>query len=66
MILIQDYSCDSKYELKVRERFYIEQTKQEVQDKSVNRCIPTRTIKEWFEDNKDKVKEERKKYKEGI
>jgi len=58
LIMIEDYSCNSKNELISRERYYIETLKPEL-----NKCIPTRTIKEWREENKDYDK---KYYEENI
>jgi hypothetical protein len=39
--LIEDYPCESKYELESRERYHIENTK------CVNKNIPTRTLLEY-------------------
>jgi hypothetical protein len=58
IILLQTYPCNNKYELKARERFYIESLN------CVNKNIPNRTYKEWLEDNKDKIAEYHKQYKE--
>ena len=57
--LVEDYSCNSKKELEIRERWYIEN------NECVNKQIPTRTDKEWREENKDKIKEYFKKRYEG-
>jgi len=46
--LIENYICNSLYELHKRERYYIELYK----DISINKCIPTRTVKEYYELNK--------------
>ncbi len=46
--LVEEYPCSSKRELEVRERFYIEN------NKCVNKCIPTRTQKEYREIPKNK------------
>jgi len=51
IILIENYPCNSKEELEREERKYIESIK------CVNKYIPTRTDKEYYEDNKDKFKE---------
>ena len=48
--------CENKYELRKRERWYIEN------NDCINKCIPTRSIKEWCETNKDKTKEYNKEY----
>ena len=52
IILIENYPCSSKKELETRERFYIEN------NECVNKYIPTRTRKEWREENKDENKQE--------
>lgn len=44
IILLEDYPCNSKNELHSRERYYIELNISIV----VNRCIPTRTEKEYW------------------
>jgi len=49
--LIEDYSCNNKYELETRERWYIEN------NNCINKIIPTRTDKEYYENNKDRLKE---------
>lgn len=48
--LIEDYPCDSKRELLIRERYYIENT-----PNCINAVHPTRTITEWRIDNKDRL-----------
>ena len=47
IILIENYPCKSKYELESKEREWIEKTN------CINKNIPTRTIKEWKEANKE-------------
>lgn len=49
--LIENYPCDSPTQLKTRERFYIENT-----PNTVNMAIPSRTHKEYREDNREKIK----------
>jgi uncharacterized protein YeaO (DUF488 family) len=56
IILIENYPCKSKEELNKRERYYIETIN------CCNKIIPTRTMKEWNEDNKDKMKEYYREY----
>ena len=60
IILVELYPCNSKDELSARERYWIENTKN-----CVNKCIPTRTKKEYSEANKDKIKETKKQYREA-
>jgi len=47
IVLLENYPCNNKKELETRERFYIENLN------SCNKYIPTRTPKEWFNDNKE-------------
>ena len=53
--LVENYPCQNKTELQLRERYYIENYK------CVNICIPTRTKKEYEmthrEENKDRAKD---------
>jgi len=56
--LIEDYPCERKEQLHARERYHIELNK----DICINKCIPTRTIKEYEEDNKDKISAKNKEY----
>ena len=49
--LVEKYPCNDKIELLKRERYYIEN------NECVNKCIPTRTMKEYYIDNKYKIKE---------
>ena len=75
IILVEDYPCNNKYELEARERFYIFYIEGNI---CLNKVIPTRTLKEYYIDNKlnilkvkknyeinnkDKIKEQRKKYR---
>lgn len=57
--LLEEFKCNSKYELETRERWYIENTK------CINTRIPTRTSKEYrkkyYEKNKEHFKELNKK-----
>ena len=57
MILIEYYPCKTKLELDKREREIIEELKS-----TLNKNIPSRTIKEWREDNKEQIAVYRKKY----
>ena len=58
MIQIEKYPCESKRELQSRERYWIETL-----ESKLNCHIPTRTNKEWREDNKDYLKEHSKEYR---
>jgi len=59
MIAIEEYSCDSKKKLEIRERYYIDLLRP-----VLNKYIPARTLKEYREDNKEKIAEKIKKYYE--
>ena len=58
IILIENVSCNSKEELEREERKYIETMD------CVNKNIPTRTYKEWTEENKDYLSQQQKEYYE--
>jgi len=57
IILIENYSCNSKEELLKHERHYIETMV------CVNKNIPGRTDAEYRHNNKDKIKERNKEYR---
>jgi len=57
MILIEKYPCDGKEELKIRERYHIELLKSKL-----NKQMPTRTKKEYYENNKEIFAEQKKQY----
>jgi hypothetical protein len=59
MVEIEKYNCANKNEAEKRERYWIETLKAKL-----NKHIPTRTNKEFREDNKEKVKEYQKLYRE--
>tara|TARA_R100000951_G_C2565200_1_gene156926 strand:- start:110 stop:655 length:546 start_codon:yes stop_codon:yes gene_type:complete len=48
MIPIEKYSCNDKKELEIRERHHIDLLRP-----TLNMCIPARTDKEYYEDNKE-------------
>jgi hypothetical protein len=56
--LVEEYPCNSKRELEAREKHYIQN------NICVNKYIPTRTAKEYYENNIDKVKEYKKHWYE--
>jgi len=60
MIAIEEYPCDSKKKLETRERYHIDFLRP-----TLNKIIPTRTDKEYREDNKEKIKEQGKKYRDA-
>ena len=57
ILLVENVNCNSKDELRARERFYIEN------NECVNKQIPGRTYKEWCKVNKEKLSEQNKKYR---
>ena len=59
MIQIKKYPCETKRDLELEERKYLEQLKA-----TLNTNIPTRTQKEWVNNNKDKANKTQKKYNE--
>ena len=57
MILIETMKCESKLDAEKKERDYIENL-----NSTLNQFIPSRTKKEWTEDNKDHVKQYKHDY----
>ena len=60
IILIEKYECKCKEQLHSRERYWIETLKAEL-----NSNIPTRTNKEWRDDNKEQIAQKYKEYYEN-
>ena len=60
MIPIEQYPCNNKDELKIKERHYIDLLRP-----TLNKNIPSRTLKEWREDNKQKLGEKEKNYRKN-
>ena len=58
--LVEEVECDSKLILHQRERYYIEN------NDCINKNIPSRTLEEYREANKDKIKEYREANKEKM
>ena len=56
IVLIESYPCDDKMQLHARERYYIETLD------CVNKICPTRTKHQYYEANKDKMKQQMKDY----
>ena len=56
--LIENVNCNTKEELLKRERFYI------LNNNCVNKQIPKRTKKDYYENNKDKILDKSKDYYE--
>ena len=59
IIQLERFEFNTKYELHARERHYIELLKA-----SLNKAIPTRTVKEYRDENKEKIKEQLVVYRE--
>jgi len=59
IILVEELEYNTLYELKQRERFYIETLD------CVNKTIPNRTKKEYKEDNREYFKQKNKEYREN-
>jgi len=59
IIWVENWPCNNKHELLARERHWIEN------NDCVNKVIPTRTHKEYYEMNKDKITQKMKDYKEA-
>jgi hypothetical protein len=59
IILVEYFPCANKMELTARERCWIEN------NDCVNKQIPTRTMKEWRETNRDKLLEQMRQYREA-
>lgn len=58
MVLVELFPCETEYELHVRERYYIE-----LLNASLNINIPTRTPREYYEDNREIISEKAKIYR---
>jgi hypothetical protein len=59
MVEIEKFNCASKNEAEKRERYWIETLQAKL-----NNQIPTRTANEYYEDNKEKISENKKQYYE--
>lgn len=52
MIQLEAYAADSKRDLESRERYWLDQF-----DRTLNMIVPTRTKKEYYRENSDKINE---------
>lgn len=59
MIKLHNFPCNEKHELNLEERRVID-----LYQSKLNMRLPTRTTKEWCEDNKKELNEKKKKYRE--
>ena len=57
MIEVEKYVCNNRLEANKRERYWIEKL-----NATLNKVIPSRTFKEYYEDNKTKLLEQKKVY----
>lgn len=55
-VLVENFPCETKEELKAREAYYI------LNNDCVNKCVPGRTQKEYYEINKEKINKHQKDY----
>jgi len=60
MTPIEEYPCNSKKELEIRERHHIDLLRP-----TLNKFLPTRTKKEHYADNKEQILDKNKKYREN-
>ncbi len=58
IILLEMFPCNTKAELQKQERFYIETIE------CINKVRPTRTIKEYYGENKNKLQQYQKEYRD--
>ena len=56
IFLVEEYPCENKLQLNARERYYIEN------NDCVNKSIPGRTQKEYYEANHDEINRKQKEY----
>tara|TARA_R100000951_G_scaffold94688_1_gene83492 strand:+ start:14 stop:550 length:537 start_codon:yes stop_codon:yes gene_type:complete len=57
MVEVEKYPCNDKREAEARERYWVEYYKS-----NLNRCIPTRTSKQYHQDNRDMILERNKQH----
>jgi alpha-galactosidase/6-phospho-beta-glucosidase family protein len=59
IVLIEEFPCDNKEQLHARERYYIETME------CVNKYIPTRTIQQYRQANREKLAKRDKQYRQA-
>jgi hypothetical protein len=59
LIIIEEYPCESKVQLEMKEREYIERLRP-----TLNKQIPTRTLQEYRETHREEIREYHKQYRE--
>jgi len=60
VVIVQNVKCENKQELHKKERFYIEELGAEL-----NKQVPSRSLEEWKQDNKETILEKNKEYYEN-
>tara|TARA_Y100000385_G_C12946267_1_gene573433 strand:- start:353 stop:955 length:603 start_codon:yes stop_codon:yes gene_type:complete len=58
-IKVHDFPCESKGELEIEERRMID-----LLQSKLNKNVPGRTVKEYYQDNRDKISERHKQYRQ--
>ena len=58
MVLIEQYKCDTMYQLRTRKRFWMETLKP-----SLNTRVPTRSPREHYEANRDVISAQKREYR---
>ena len=60
VVIVENVKCENKQELHKKERFYIEELGAEL-----NKQVPSRSLEEWKQDNKETILEKNKEYYEN-
>jgi hypothetical protein len=60
MIMVEEYPCDNKLQKVKRERYWCEELKS-----TLNTEVPGRDIKEWYQDNREKISKREKEYQKN-
>ena len=59
MVVIEEHPCENRNKAETRERYWIETLQA-----TLNKVIPTRTDKEWYEENKEELLKYQQQYRE--
>jgi hypothetical protein len=67
MIILEEYQCENKNQAELRERYYIEllQSTLNTNRPAITRQEKLERQKEYYDENKERIKEERHKYYEA-
>ena len=60
LVPVEEYPCDNINQAKIRERYWIETLQSEL-----NKNIPLRTTKEYYDNNKEKIIEHNKEWRDN-